>query len=479
MRALRLFRSISTKDRPNSARRSHDAKKRGMTVVFFSFMLVGMMGFLALSIDLGYVATVKTELKRATDAGALAGAGALVLGPDEAMERVTEYIQLNPVGGRTVLPEDVTVELGHWDDQTRTFLASEQLPSAVRVQVEHPDQPLFFARVLGQDEFDLADESIAMYQPRDIVLVLDYSASMNDDSELRNVDTMGAEFIESNLATIHSELGSPTFGSMQWDETLPSSWSNWSVRNYLGLNSVSYPYPSGSWYDYVNYVKGSSLPSQYRHHFGYMTLMNYWLQRQPKANQTPDLWKTSEQPITALKNSVTVFLSFLQQVDTDDRLGLAVYTAQDGTATLEHELTADFAAVEETSRHRQAGHYDYYTNIGAGINVGRQEIVDHGRTGAFKMIVLITDGIANRPYDTVTAKQYAMDEAQLAADEGIPIVTISLGAGADTWLMQDIADLTGGIHFNVPGGQPVADYEEDLKQVFEDIASDRPLKLVK
>ncbi len=479
MRAQRSAKLISTKDR--TKRRAHDAKKRGLTVVFFTFMLVGMMGFLALSLDLGYVATVKTELKRATDAGALAGAGALVLGPEEALERVKEYIQFNSVGGRTVADENITVELGHWDDQSRTFTPSEELPSAVRVQVNHPDQPLFFARVLGQEDFDLADESVAMYQPRDIVLVLDCSASMNDDSELRNVGTMGATFVENNLATIYAQLGSPTYGSMQWDQALSSSWSNWSVRNYLGLNSIAYPYPSGSWSDYVNYVKGGNgqLPSEYRHRFGYLTFMNYLLERQPEYSQTPDLWKTNEQPITALKNSVTVFLAFLQQVDTDDRLGLAVYTADDGTATLEHELTADFAAVEETSRHRQAGHYDRYTNIGAGIKEGREEIQEHGRAGAFKMVVLITDGIANRPSNTTTARQYALDEAQLAADAGIPIVTISLGAGADTDLMQQIADLTGGLHFNVPGGQPVADYEEDLKQVFEDIASDRPLKLVK
>jgi hypothetical protein len=38
--------------------------------------------------------------------------------------------------------------------------------------------------------------------------------------------------------------------------------------------------------------------------------------------------------------------------------------------------------------------------------------------------------------------------------------------------------MTGGKHFNIPGGQTAAEYEEDLKEVFEQIANTRPLKLV-
>ena len=46
-------------------------------------------------------------------------------------------------------------------------------------------------------------------------------------------------------------------------------------------------------------------------------------------------------------------------------------------------------------------------------------------------------------------------------------------------LMQQIADISDGVHFNVPGGQSVTDYEDDLLGVFRQIADDRPLILVK
>lgn len=460
------------------------AARRGMALVLTTLAMVMLVGFVALSVDVGYIAHVKTELKRTTDAGALAGAGTLVQGQQAAIEQVYQYIALNPVGGTTVPEDDVTIELGLWNEQTRTFSAGGDQPSAVRVFIDRSDQPLFFARIFGQEDFDLTDESVAMYQPRDIMLVLDYSASMNDDSELQAWDRPGLSTaaVEANIQTIYQQLGSPTFGTMVWDQTLSSSWTKTQVKNYLGISSLAYPYSGGSWNEYIDYVRkatSNELPTQYKHHFGYKTFVNYLQEKRPMKSETPGLWNTSEQPITALKNAVTVFLAYLQEVDTDDRLGLSVYTAADGTAVLESGLTSNMQFIEDVSRQRQAGHYNHYTNIGDGIKKARLELQNNARPGAFKMIVLITDGIANRPTDTTTGKNYAISEATTAANAGYPIVTVSLGAAADENLMQSIADLSGGIHFNVPGGQAVADYEEDLKDVFRQIADDRPLKLVK
>ena len=58
------------------------------------------------------------------------------------------------------------------------------------------------------------------------------------------------------------------------------------------------------------------------------------------------------------------------------------------------------------------------TNIGDGIKNAREHLEDEGRTGAFKMMVVITDGKANRP-SGVDPMTYAIQQAQLAADAGI------------------------------------------------------------
>ena len=109
----------------------------------------------------------------------------------------------------------------------------------------------------------------------------------------------------------------------------------------------------------------------------------------------------------------------------------------------------------------------------------RIELEENGRETAQKLIVLMTDGIANRPFNSTEAKRFVREEAQRAASDGFPIVTVSLGSAADKDLMQQVADITLGIHFNIPGGQSVEEYEEDLKDVFRRIAGHRPLKLVK
>jgi hypothetical protein len=253
------------------------------------------------------------------------------------------------------------------------------------------------------------------------------------------------------------------------------------ARTSFQLNGVQYPYPSGSWDDYINYCRSKSNQNGnagYFYQFGYLNLINYWLDRKPRNEQTPDLWKTSEYPITAVKNAVDVFLAFMQEFNTSDKVGLAVYNSPTGWGKLEQELTLDYQILSDISRHRQAGHYHTMTNIAAGLDTAREELQRNARAEAFKMIVLMTDGIPTYPNSTSYARELAVDAAQQCAIAGYPVVTISLGTGADAQLMQLIADMTDGIHFNIPGGRPVSEYEEDLEETFRQIAEERPLRLV-
>ena len=455
-------------------------EQQGTVLVLTALMMVFLLAMIAFAVDMGYILNAKTEIQRSVDSGAFAGAGRLIDGVKAAEQEARNYVNKNNVGTHAIADSNIQVEFGNWNDQTSSFQQSKDSPSAVRVSAEQKNMPLFFAKVLGRDRFNIQAEAIAVYQPRDICVVLDYSASMNDDSEFRHISRLGRSAIESNLRTIYQELGSPKFGNMRWSPKYISSSSISKVRKRLGLDKVAYPYPGGSWNDYINYVMTSSYVRNagYKKRYGYLTLVNYWLERMPTYSQTPDLWQTSEQPITAVKDSVSVFLGYLQQAKTNDRVGLSIYTSENGTGKLEVPLTNEYQIVETISRHRQAGHYDRYTNIGAGMEKARLELESNGRPGALRMMVLMTDGIANRPSSPAKAKKYVLDEARKAADARIPIVTISLGTGADKALMQQVADMTKGTHFNIPGGHSVAQYEKELKEAFKKIASDRPLKLV-
>jgi Mg-chelatase subunit ChlD len=134
--------------------------------------------------------------------------------------------------------------------------------------------------------------------------------------------------------------------------------------------------------------------------------------------------------------------------------------------------------------HRQAGHYHQYTNIGGGLKKGREHMDAAARSYASKLIVLMTDGLANwcnGQYNLSAAAQQIASETALCAAEPrkYKVVTISLGVEADTATMQAVADGTGGKHYNVPGGSDHQTMHAQLYAAFEEIAKARPIKLVK
>src|SRR5215472_14478255 len=54
--------------------RTTSRRRRGATIPLFAILCVPLLGMLAFSIDVGYIALVKTDLQTAADAAALAGA---------------------------------------------------------------------------------------------------------------------------------------------------------------------------------------------------------------------------------------------------------------------------------------------------------------------------------------------------------------------------------------------------------------------
>lgn len=463
--------------------------RRGIATVWGLASMGLLLTVAALVVDGAMLYTSHADLQIAADSGALAGASALTTDPELARERAIAYAAKNFANGETVSITESDIELGDWNAEDRSFTVltgeDEIYADAVRVTAgltEARGNPLrmAFAQAFGVGEADVEASAIAVYRPRDIVLVLDLSGSMNFDSQIRHIPYLGRDAIEDGLYQIWQELGGHTYGSMNFETRYISSNDDSYVRWKLGLHNEPYPYPSGSWNDYINYVQGDGQlrNNGYQKDYGMLTFMNYLLEKRRHSNHTPDLWQVSAQPITAVKGSVDIFLDFVEEIATEDRVGLAIYTAPNGHGLLEHGLTDNIEIVRNTTWRRQAGHYHGSTNIGAGLEVGRLELEANGRDGTLKTLVLLTDGQANLPGNSSAARAYALEQAQYAADAGYPIAAISLGANADTDLMEQIAEISGGASFHVPGGQSVQQYEAELIEVFRRIARERPLRLV-
>lgn len=129
------------------------AEERGSALAFTAVALVGILGMLALAIDLGMLYETRGQAQRAADAAALAGAAALVdYGNDPGVEdRVYEYaepyVRENPVRGvvASMEPGDVDVDLDEW-----------RVTVTVHRTVER-DNPVstFFGRIIGRETVDV------------------------------------------------------------------------------------------------------------------------------------------------------------------------------------------------------------------------------------------------------------------------------------------------------------------------------------
>jgi len=569
---------------PDRGRRR--TRRKGSVLVLSAFLMIVMFAMVAFSVDLGYILTAQSEIQRSVDAASLAGVGMLAQGEDLALDTATEYLARNPVADPSSVgqspsaqlaafqqnhADDYNISIGHWDPSAvdpqtgqlgAVVPADGSAASAVHVTFQLKDHPLFFGPVLGTDTFSVKAEAIAVYRPRDLMLVLDYSGSMNDDTELKSIGNLGREVVEGRLLQCWQDMNSQTYGSLDfqpqyatvsnspsqsgeplmtveyryksvqvtstdslqwvkvkrsdgsWKTFYPSGSSgtfsyynkplyevrvksngfthtfdfspsviNDVIKDAFGL-TMSYPY-SGSWDGYINYCKSGNNANKnagYRYQFGMMNLINYWLEKRNSYSQTPILHTLSAQPVTAVKKSVDVFMDFITEVDTDDRVGLSVYNAPGGEGLLEQPLTSELENNAAIAWVRQAGHYHDYTNIGGGMEVALDELIASGRPNALKVIVLMTDGIANwsnGQYNLSAAVDDVIDLAYEAKSHNIPIVTISLGANADTELMQQVADITGAEHYNVPFNVAIEVVEADLTEVFRKIADDRPLQIVR
>lgn len=214
--------------------------------------------------------------------------------------------------------------------------------------------------------------------------------------------------------------------------------------------------------------------------YGLKSFTHYLLNRRPTHAETPELSNTPAQPMQAVKDAVSHLVTVVTDLQTDDQMSLEIYAE---TARHEVDLTNDYSQVSDRLNAMQAGHYDLWTNMGGGITRGIEELTsERARPTARKVIFLLTDGKANvtedgHVGDEYGGQQYALQEAQAAVDQGIMIFAVSVGYGADTDIMEQIADIGGGVHFHASGS--IDQYADQLEQIFAQLGGTRPVELIK
>ncbi len=456
--------------------------RRGIITVLAALLLVVVFAFVAFAVDTGLIALARTNMQNAVDAASLAASqeisGAVMEAGETGGDATIDFNSIAVANARRMAERVAAANGVAIDPQVDVVFGKRTFDPAtgawpiewgvspynvvkVTARRDNPDTnqangevKLSFGWAVGMESVPVQTASAAYVEARDIVLVLDFSASMNDDSSIRAFSKLGQANVEASLdgmwealvakrpawpGTSQAKFPAGGFGKLDSHRGRYVNSSNTgTIFRYLGLDQTvngipRYPFPQAGrdgdgrpkrrpgastsrnlWYGYINYVK--NLKGSYHRRYGYRTLMNYLQEARYGSDRSEDLWRTPHYPFHAVKEGASLFLDFLGELDFGDEVGLVSYGGYSQTETLlddgeayvdirANPITGDYHDIDTIQRHKQAGHYDPWTGMGYGIRDARELLLGdpsnpadrgHTRYGARPTMIVMTDGQTNQ-----------------------------------------------------------------------------------
>jgi hypothetical protein len=234
----------------------------GTVIIVTAASLAMILGMAGLTLDLGYLFVIKTELQRAADAGAIAGARALFFpksGPAPqcaaAQSKAWEIAQANYVGGAapavSTLP-GYGIPYGHWNWTARAYTpgcsaSAAAYTNAVGLRASKSNISLTFMGVFGHGPVTLAADALAVM---DFVGKLAQGAAFVIVLQKNYVKTAPAE-TQINLTPTTPDAGAwyaktpddPTTHLMQDYLNNPQNVPAIQVNDYVQLNNSGWSAP--------------------------------------------------------------------------------------------------------------------------------------------------------------------------------------------------------------------------------------------
>jgi hypothetical protein len=223
-------------------------RRRGAVLPIVAVCLVGLMGFIALAIDIGMMVVARSQCQNAADVAALAGARTLdgksannnlSAATSMAVSAATANTVLNaPIAAAQVTA--VNPGIYRYDSTANRFQAvfgqapgSTEAYGVMQVQI-NTQQATVFANIFGIQSLNVGAVATAVHRPRDVAVVLDFSWSMGYCSHFSYPDY------------------TPVTGSLNPDSRFPTfgPWSIWGGPGMV-LDPNNPPATPG---DLTNYV---------------------------------------------------------------------------------------------------------------------------------------------------------------------------------------------------------------------------------
>lgn len=409
-------------------------KRKGAVLVLTVVMLPVILILCMLVMNVAHMQLVRTELKIAVDAAALAGSNSYSQSGDlvAARAHAIQAASLNEAGG---IPVGLSTQESDGDivfgDSVRTgdnryvftSLTDQQIndgavATGVRVTANHTSSLLF--RLSNLDMFQPEESTVASQLDRDIALVYDRSGSM-----------------------VFFDGGSPALGEDYLYNTI--------TNLYNGGHGIPYDEYIDAVADYQGDPALAAMPLADRE---YSSLILSLLPADllVYAQSLNDLYRTGlDGPVNSqwyrLKLANAAFFDVLRNSSRPDYVSVSSFS---GTASIDIPLSTDMVACEATINSMYPNNS---TAIGDGMLLGFQTLNGpNARPNAVKTIIVFSDGVNNAgvdPSDAVTTI--------LSQNPDTVIHTVTFGSFADIPLMQSIANTANGEHFHAVDGMQLID----------------------
>lgn len=260
--------------------------RRGVFLVVGAICLVAVLAFMALAIDIGVASLTKQQMQAAVDAASLAGAmeitnalansgttvgDVFANAQAQARTKAAAVAQMNNVYVNE--STDVTFGRRYYDAATKSYLidwhAGASQTNVVKVTARRdgsnksaPDAKVPSLFAIGTGGTTIKTDATAFIDPRDMVIVQDFSRSMNFDSYFTDEVTTGLTKaqIEDALSMVWTDLQPLTLGTMTYTPqyfaqsqtsssvtgTVTFKGTSVSITNTTGMKSVKLTFTNGN-----------------------------------------------------------------------------------------------------------------------------------------------------------------------------------------------------------------------------------------
>ncbi len=429
--------------------RRFNPKEGGQALPLFALMIFVLLGFVAMSIDVGRYVWARTSIQAGVDASALAAAQSL---PDWSDAQTTGAAYWVDNSG-FIQSQGTNVQ----------FSIQPQAGNKALTVEASADIPTWFAKFFGVPEWHVSADGDAESIVIDAMLVLDRSGSMCWDSHGPNGNYTGQVKLASSVNS--------TATTFSWTKNNPTQPGNMAPKPLTSYFYVGQVFKLDSEWIRVDSINNGANTTTVTRHRNSSTAASHNSGRRPTGDTCQAAGPGPYYPWEYVKTGAEVFVDTFNPAY--DKIGYVQFSTKGHEEFgLSSSLAALNTAITNSPDPTASGSSDALTNIAHGTYMGIRELLDNGRTNAKWVIVLLSDGVANRycsPDETTTcssvqtntanAKTHAKAMADLASTHGITIYTIGYGNDSDDDLMQYMADATGGKFFKAPS-------EADLNDAF-------------